>query len=197
MVHFVKIYLNNILNRVHQRALSQFHNWWANMKKAFWEFKTRTSTSLKNLRATKKQQVLSKICLKWIQILKRQSLLICYENWNFELPVNIFSCFSLHHSHLGKSRLPAYYNQMFRLLSNEGENQWHIKWINTVAGKCKSILNYTFVKHAIVNTGYCCQISFFITFSVSWSGVAHELSLWPLHFRMLMHYIFGAIWHSV
>lgn len=97
-----------------------------------------------------------------------------------------FFWFSLHHSHLGKSRLPAYYNQMFRLLSNEGENQLHTKWISTVAGKCKSIFNYTFVKHAIVNTGYCCQVSSFITFSVSWSGVTHELSLWPLYFRMLM-----------
>lgn len=31
--HSVRVYLHSILNRVHQRALSQLPNWWVNMKK--------------------------------------------------------------------------------------------------------------------------------------------------------------------
>ena len=60
--------------------------------------------------------------------------------------------------------------QMFQLLLNEGQNGLHTKWISTVACKCKSILNCIFVKHTIVNTWHCCQVSSFIAFSVSWSG---------------------------
>lgn len=115
--HSVRVYLHSILNRVHQRALSQLPNWWVNMKRPVGSSKQETVllkktyelpnavSTFKNMpKMNTNSQKAKLIHLPWLKLWATSE---CF-------------FFSSHQSHLSKRRLPAYYSWMLWLLSNEG-----------------------------------------------------------------------------